>query len=427
MRKLVFLITLFPFLFMGCRAELRYATHAELSLQLSTEGEFSDPISNTKATVKAEDDIKPELGSFSLSIKSRTDGQTVHFWDKYADVPSVISLDPGAYTIQATSPGDKPVEWHQPMYVGAQDVNVAAGKSESVSIVCKLSNMKVTVRVADEFVAEMKPDYTVVVANEDGFLEWDRFSIEAGHSGYYSVKPLTLDIKATRASTGAPITHHLSITNVAPQDHHILTIYANETGEITLGDGISIDYTVNNKEEYIFIDALEENPIEDDKEPTPEIPDEPDQPVMPEVEPITITCPGVTEPAVFSASNLPEKIDFTLEVEAVNGIENLIMTVDSPSLITLLTIMEGAYGDLNPVDMAHMTPGQVEFWGGELVFNGLKSEDVLGETKFSLDVAPFIPMIAELEDKNITHDMSVEVVDKSGNNKKAGIKITMNE
>ncbi len=516
MRKSVLLLTLFSLLFVGCRSEVEYVTtKAELSFQLSTEGEFTEPI------VRAEDDIKPELSTFSLSVSDRATGNTVMHWDKFSDVPAVITMEPGVYTVTAKSPGDKKAAWSQPIYLGISDnVTVSAGKTNTVQITCKLSNMKVSISVSDRFLSEMEDDFSIVVDNGDGTLTWNKDVIAAGQSGYFSVSPLTLNVKAIRRTTGKPISHQVRIDKVAAQDHHMLSIDASETGDLELVEGetgIHIDYTVNNKEENIVIDGLEEEPI-DVEAPrftqssiaagATEVPvtttsvsltystnvqliagqnitlngtactavasantvqvtlpaltagtaytlavpagavanvedaailaealnltfttaaEQGTEPEPPAEDVITISCPGVETPEIFSASALPEPITFTLDIEAENGIDSLVMTVDSPYLISLLGIMEEAYGDLNPVDMAHMTDGQVEFWGGEMVFNGLKSDAVYTKTSFTLDVAPFIPMIAELDNKNVTHDMYVRVVDMKKNKKEVHIQITMND
>ncbi len=516
MKKSVLLLTLFSLLFVSCRSKIEYeTTKAELIFQLSTEGEFTEPI------VKAEDDIKPDLSTFSLTVSDRATGDVAMHWEKFSDVPAVISMEPGVYTITAKSPGDKKAAWSQPIYLGVNDnVTVSAGKTNTVQITCRLSNMKVSINVTDRFIAEMEDDFSIMVDNGDATLTWNKDIIAAGQSGYFSVSPLTLNVKAIRRTTGKPISHQVRIEKVAAQDHHVLSIDASETGELELEEGktgIHIDYTVNNKEENIVIDGLVEEPIDVEAPrftqssiaagatdvpvtttsvsltystnvqliagqnitlngaactavasensimitlpaltagtaytlavPAGAVANSEDETVVanaltltfttaaeqgtnpepPAEDVITITCPGVEAPEVFSASNLPDPITFTLDIEAENGIDSLVMTVDSPYLITLLGMMEETYGDLNPVDMAHMTVGQTEFWGGELVFNGLNSDDVYNKTSFSLDVAPFIPMIAELDSKNVTHDMYVRVVDMKKNKKEVRIQITMND
>ncbi len=434
MKKTVLFLALCSLLFASCRTIVEYETKAGLSLQLSTEGEFTKPI-----YTKAVDDVVVDVNDFKLVIAKASTGETMMSYNAYRDVPSVISIEPGVYNLYANSPGTAPVAWFQPIYRGsAENVSVSAGKAQNVSIVCKLANMKVTVRVTDEFVNEMMSDFEITVSNEDGFLTWDKASTEGGYSGYYSVKPLTLDIKAIRKTTGDHISHHLDITEVAAQDHHILTIDASETGDIEFGeDGITVDYTVNNKEENIVIDGLVDTPLdpidpEQPDQPTdpvepdePTDPVEPDEPVEPEYEYIKITCPGVEEPAVFSAANMPAEIDFTLVVEAEKGIEKMLMNVESQNLKTMLEGVQDPEYPLAPVDMASMTGPQLEFWGGLFGITDPTTE-IKGKTTYSLPVGGFIPMML-IAGGTGDYLMSVEFTDAEGHSKKVFINIIINE
>ncbi len=434
MRKSVLFLALVSLLFASCRTRVEYETNAGLSLQLSTEGEFTQPI-HTKAV----DDVKVDINEFNLSITKSSNNEVV-LSDVYGHLPSVISIEPGVYNLKAVSPSTKPVAWLQPIYEGStKNISVSAGKSTNVSIVCKLVNMKVTVMVTDRFVSEMEPDFEITVENADGFLIWNKNAIDLGNSGYYSVKPLTLDIKAKRKTTGNNISHHLDIPNVAAQDHHILTIDASETGDIEFGDsGIKVDYTVNNKEQNIVVDSLVETPLEpldpvipgptepepgEPTDPTPGEPTEPNQPVEPEPEYIFIECPGVDEPAVFTATDLKEDVEFTFKANAEKGIGSLIMNVESQNLKDMLAGLPNG-SSLAPVDLASMEDPQLGFWGG--LFGITEPEkQIKGQTEYSLQVGKFIPMMATVGGDG-TYKMSVNVCDNEGHSKKVDITIIIN-
>lgn len=59
------------------------------------------------------------------------------------------------------------------------------------------------------------------------------------------------------------VIHTYHIESGAAQDHHVITLDASETGYADLGSGITVDYTVNERNEDILIDGLEENPVQD--------------------------------------------------------------------------------------------------------------------------------------------------------------------
>lgn len=257
----------------GCNRNERYGKTegtAELSLSISSEGEFT-PLPATKAET-SEDDVKVDVNDFRLVIKS-SEGSEVESWSRFAEVPAVIGLDPGSYTIEASSPGQKAVDWTQPKYFGSQSVTVTPGEVENVAIVCKLSNMKVTVRTTEKFDSEIE-DFTVTVSAKDyaGIMAFTKAIVTEGRSAYFDPTALTVDINATRkAKEGVEIENMniiqtMEIPAGAAQDHHIITLDASETGYTDLSgeDAITVVYTLNNKEVPILVDGLEENPVEDE-------------------------------------------------------------------------------------------------------------------------------------------------------------------
>ena len=251
----------------GCnRNELRpdgSEAQGELSLQIVPEGDFT-PMPGTKAT----DDVQVDVNEFSLSINS-AEGGTVMSWSKFSEVPAVIGLDPGTYTVIAKSPGNKSVDWLQPKYEGSQEVTVTPGDVENITISCSLTNMKVTIQTTEKFRNEME-DYTVTVSSDKGgFLTFTKAIIEEGRSGYFDPSLLTIDLNATRKQqegveiADPNVIQTMTTKTYAAKDHHIITLDASETGYANLSGGISVDYTVNNREEDLLVDGLEEAPVQD--------------------------------------------------------------------------------------------------------------------------------------------------------------------
>lgn len=247
----------------GCsRENIEYGSghSASLSLSISSEGEFTTVDNGAGAMTKAGEETTVDINAFTLKILN-SEGVADWSWDRFDEVPEVISMDPGTYTIEARSPGDKAVSWDQPMYVGSQEVTITPGKVEEVAIVCSLSNMKVSVQTTEKFRNEMA-EYTVTVTSEDGVLIFEKDMIEAGRSGYFDVAPLSMDLTATRKTPGPRVNYHVEISDVAPRDHHVFTLDAAETGYTDLAQGLSIDYTCNNREYAIKIDAILEEPVD---------------------------------------------------------------------------------------------------------------------------------------------------------------------
>ncbi len=263
MKKLLLAVSVLLVAMTGCKRVI-LPTTGDVSVNLSSEGEFTQIVKSSPDEV--------DINTFSIEIKSTSDNKVVSSWDNFSDMPAVIAMEPGSFVIKASSPGDKEVAWNQPKYVGIQNFIVEAGKVQNLDIVCTLNNMKVTVKCTDRFLTELNDDFSIKVATDAGFLIYSKEIVSQGEAiaGYFDVAPLIIDIRGTRKLDGSVVSHYFTIDNVAARDHHIFTVDAHETGQVAVGEqGISVDYTLNNKDVDIKIGDLEEDPVEDDLTGTP--------------------------------------------------------------------------------------------------------------------------------------------------------------
>ena len=373
----------------GCNKEgVSYSgDKAQLTLSLTATGSFVEvsPVSKSEETA--------DVNEFAINIVDVASGRTVYSWDRYADMPGTVSLDPAVYRVEAGSGEKQPVAWNQPVFFGSQEVTVEAGSTAQVSVVCTIANMKVTVRCTDSFLAEVEQDFTVTVTTEDGPLIFTKDRIDAGDAGYFDVAPLTMDLYAVRKS-GGTVTHHMEISEVAARDHHIFTLDAGGTGYADFSNGISIDYACNEKEEHIIIDGT----------------DEPDTPGAA----VTITATaGIDAPVTYNKSELPS--EFNLTVSAPAGIEKYEVNILSAGLRGLLDMMQMDYS----VDLANMSSTEEGFWGSLF---GITSDDVKGQTDVVFQIGAFLAaMPAE------TNELQVVITDKNGETATAALTIIMTE
>lgn len=392
MKKTILALTAAAFtaLTVGCNKEnIIYSggNGALTLLSLSAEGNFVEVDPVTKSVETA------DVNEFAIAIVDVASGRTVYSWDRYADMPGTVSLDPAVYRVEAGSGEKQPVAWNQPVFFGSQEVTVEAGSTAQVSVVCTIANMKVSVRCTDSFLAEVETDFTVTVTTEDGPLIFTKDRIDAGDAGYFDVAPLTMDLYAVRKS-GGTVTHHMEISEVAARDHHIFTLDAGGTGYADFSNGISIDYACNEKEEHIIIDGT----------------DEPDTPGAA----VTITATaGIDAPVTYNKSELPS--EFNLTVSAPAGIEKYEVNILSAGLRGLLDMMQMDYS----VDLANMSATEEGFWGSLF---GITSDDVKGQTDVVFQIGAFLAaMPAE------TNELQVVITDKNGETATAALTIIMTE
>ena len=252
MKKLVFLAVSAVLVLSGCVKEGGISgmrEHGSVSIGLASEGEFTE--------VKSAGGVN--VADFYLRILQGS--SVVKSFSRYSDVPNAIELSPGSYKVEAGTAADADAEWDQPIYYGSQEFSVSAGEALSLDLTCTLSNMKVTVTCSEAFSREISEDFEIAITNGKGTLIYDKAKVDAGAGGYFSVGTLTIDLTATRKSTGEEILEHRVIEGGAAKDHFILNFDAQETGSISLGEsGISIDYTLNNREEEIIVPGEDETP-----------------------------------------------------------------------------------------------------------------------------------------------------------------------
>ena len=82
-----------------------------------------------------------DVNDFKVSIVRPSDGWTKNY-ERFADMPVMLQLGSGDYTITASSPATADAAFDQPIYSGSADFSILSGEVTPVSLVCSLSNMK---------------------------------------------------------------------------------------------------------------------------------------------------------------------------------------------------------------------------------------------------------------------------------------------
>ena len=94
---------------------------------------------------KAEETYDAEV--FTVTITNKTSGEvakTIEAWAK--GEKQEIALEPGTYTISATSAGyDSKAAFDKPYYAGEDEIEITAGNSVERTLTCTLANVRVSV------------------------------------------------------------------------------------------------------------------------------------------------------------------------------------------------------------------------------------------------------------------------------------------
>lgn len=90
----------------------------------------------------------------SISITISQGDEVVERWNTIDDVPEVVSLVPGSYTITAKTEGDMLLLSYKPYYNASTDFTIVEDGLAYAALECKMLNMKVDVSLSEELEAE---------------------------------------------------------------------------------------------------------------------------------------------------------------------------------------------------------------------------------------------------------------------------------
>lgn len=335
----------------------------------------------------------------------------------YAQMPEVITLPVGDYTVNVESHKVKDAEFDAPYFVGSKEFSITAGKlTEIGTVTCKFSNIKVSIRYTEELAKMLGDDSNVkVVANDNGTLNFGRAETR---SGYFAAVEgsTTLVAHFTATIDGNAIQAIKTFTDVAAGQHHIIT-FSVKNGSSTVPDefgtisptGITVDAEIEHEDIAGNVTADEDNTSGTATRPgTEEWPDDepttPDDPVVdPAAEPITFNGNGLNLDGGTNPVNLDEYI---IDIHADNGIANLFVKIESDNEAFIASA-----GQMVPMnfDMAHLDDENYE----KLASIGLEGNAaVLGKTDVPFDISALVPL---LESFPGTHTFTITVTDSEGN------------
>lgn len=174
-----------------------------------------------------------------------------------------LKLKAGKYIITATNGTNESAAFEQPFYVGKDTIEVVANTATTSTIVCSLSNVKVSV-IIDNSVTNNFTDYVVTVSNGEKALVYDKAVGTLSKAGYYScTDSLIWSIHLVNNNGTSYDIKDNVIKNVKPKEHYKLTFSVNETGNKNQGGAsinLTYDETTNDKNHSLDI-SLNKKPV----------------------------------------------------------------------------------------------------------------------------------------------------------------------
>lgn len=314
---------------------------SSLSVEVRPEGQ------NTKAAV-------PDVSDFTIDFFDTSNPSEPFVSYVYGDMPDIVTLPAGTYKVGASFGGEygtsgEKAAFDTPYYYGSsEEFKVEANKivDRIETIVCKLSNVRVSIKFDDDLLAVMSSDSKVSVkVGESGALD---FTPQTTSDGYFAYDEGSNTLAATFDGEveGYPTNETKTYNDVKPGNYYKITFRLHsieieepnpptppdaptdpdeeKEGNITSdgSQGIRVDATLTTNdltgENGIDISPDVEEYLEDDLRPggsgnnpggetPPENPGEDDDPVVPD-------NPSKTPPSIIGVG-----VDLNTVNEVVDG------------------------------------------------------------------------------------------------------------
>ena len=350
----------------------------------------------------------------------------------YGNMPEVITLPEGTYTVSAIYGKDLDAEWNNPHFKGnSQEFSIVRDKINTAldPIICSLQNVMVSVVFDDELINHMndEPEVTVYV-NKDQPLVFTKSHSEALTPGYFkhsSVCTLTAVFRGT--VDGIKLEETKTLNNVEKGHHYRLTFARHSFNGEDHGQAeleVMVDAKVSIDEVGEDYEVPEEGVMDNLFFPS-EAPEDNNDPQQPE-------GPGIEQPG--EEPNQPEepgplvKLDRSSSVKHLNdGVANLIDTSstlilnihsDAEEGIEVFNIEIESEDDLlngMSLDFIDTSTSLDDLYDFGFLDKNANETSLKGKKDHTFDITPFMGTLAKLG--AYEHKFYINIGDALGNKK----------
>ena len=178
----------------------------------------------SRAATRADGDTQSEsVDNYTVRIIKTSTGQKAYEWI-YSEMPEVVTLPVGTYTLEAYNAEVPDVAWNTPYYYASQNCLIEADKiTEPKTLVCKLANVKVSIQYTDALKKLIGAGTDVNIHVNLGTKETDFKYTETG-AAYFKNFGSDSTITATFSGTinGTYISELKTVSKVNAGEHHII-------------------------------------------------------------------------------------------------------------------------------------------------------------------------------------------------------------
>lgn len=406
------------FTFSACHSEKMETGTTDVTGQLSL-ASMKMEVDLKVDTVYPQSRAGVDVSNFLLTIKNSQGEQVEQY--TYSEMPEIISLPVGTYTVVASSAEAATNGFDVPFYTGStEQFTIKENELTEVSaLTCRLANVMISVEYDEELRKLMGEDVVTTVKIGDNSL--DIPSSETRKA--YLIAPASagsMDITLKGTIDGESVTEVKRVENVQAGQYNIIKYVLSpvDDGNNSMGGNlniaINIDSSMTSSDETVGVNPGEEPGIDDFPTDGGEEPGDGDGDSDGDGE------GGITSDISITGKDLGKSPFFDIDqTQTITGATTLIVGIEAPAGIQNLKVaissdneeFNGIGEGLGEFDLAH-SDSMNEDAQAMLPILGLPIDDaVLNQTNLDFNISKFTSMLAGFKG---THTFKITVTDNQG-------------
>lgn len=420
------------FTFSACHSEKMETGTTDVTGQLSL-ASMRMEVDLKVDTVYPQSRAGVDVSNFLLTIKNSQGEQVEQY--TYSEMPEIISLPVGTYTVVASSAEAATNGFDVPFYTGStEQFTIKENELTEVSaLTCRLANVMISVEYDEELRKLMGEDVVTNVKIGDNSL--DIPSSETRKA--YLIAPASagsMDITLKGTIDGESVTEVKRVDNVQAGQYNIIKYVLNSVDDGTnsnvggnLNIAINIDSSMTSSDETVGVNPGEEPGIDDFPTDGGEEPGDGDGDSDGDGE------GGITSDINITGKKLGDSSFDIDQTQTITGATTLIVGIEAPAGIQNLKVKITSAGNddfngigegLGEFDLAH-SDSMNENAQAMIPVLGLPIDDaVLNQTNLDFNISKFTSMLSGFKG---THTFKITVTDNQGKTESKSLVINVPE
>lgn len=420
------------FTFSACHSEKMETGTTDVTGQLSL-ASMKMEVDLKVDTVYPQSRAGVDVSNFLLTIKNSQGEQVEQYI--YSEMPEIISLPVGTYTVVASSAEAATNGFDVPFYTGStEQFTIKENELTEVSaLTCRLANVMISVEYDEELRKLMGEDVVTNVKIGDNSL--DIPSSETRKA--YLIAPASagsMDITLKGTIDGESVTEVKRVDNVQAGQYNIIKYVLNSVDDGTnsnvggnLNIAINIDSSMTSSDETVGVNPGEEPGIDDFPTDGGEEPGDGDGDSDGDGE------GGITSDINITGKKLGDSSFDIDQTQTITGATTLIVGIEAPAGIQNLKVKITSAGNddfngigegLGEFDLAH-SDSMNENAQAMIPVLGLPIDDaVLNQTNLDFNISKFTSMLSGFKG---THTFKITVTDNQGKTESKSLVINVPE